>query len=287
MQRLSRDVLTAFRALAPLSEVGAPVCYAAVNKAFDSSTDLMKVCTRSGLPQAKAADVEHMLVVGETIGLFERTSQLCWRTINISLAKELAPLLTGVQLYKKDIHRDDNLVEVVLSKPPAPSLVAAQLETMLKGSWGLLDTRELLPTIAEVAQKAFTVMSPFMDEVGAAIVVNLFERAAVPARYLVLRVSSDGTPPTGLSGVRHKLDALGVHVLNFRIDKADSPGNETFHAKVVLADATAAYVGSSNMHKWSFEYSLELGLYVRGKAASRIADVLDAVRSVSTQMPIG
>lgn len=287
MQPLSRDVLTAFRALAPLAEVGAPVCYAAANNAFDSSTDLMKVCTRSGLPQAKAAEVEHMLLVGETIGVFERTSQLRWRIINSSLAKELAPLLTGVQLYKKDIHRDDNLVEVVLSKPPAPSLVAAQLETMLKGSWGLLDTRELLPTIAELAQNTFTVMSPFLDEVGAAIVVNLFEMTVAPARCLVLRLSSDGTPPTGLSGVQHKLDALGVQVFNFRIDKVDSSGNETFHAKVVLADATAAYVGSSNMHKWSFEYSLELGLYVRGKAASRIADVLDAVRSVSTRMPIG
>lgn len=287
MQPLSSDVLTAFRALAPLAEVGAPVCYAAANNAFDSSTDLMNVCTRSGLPQAKAGEVERMLLVGKEIGLFERTSQLRWHTINSSLAKKLAPLLTGVQLYKKDIHRDDNLVEVVLSKPPAPSLVAEQLETMLKGSWGLLDTRELLPTIAELAQNTFTVMSPFMDEMGATIVVNLFERTTATARYLVLRMNSDGTPPSVLSRIRHKLDALGVQVLNFRIEKVASSGNETFHAKVVLADSTAAYVGSSNMHKWSFEYSLELGLYVRGKAASRIADVLDAVRSVSTLMPVG
>lgn len=156
---------------------------------------------------------------------------------------------------------------------------------MLKGSWGLLDTSELLPTIAELAQNTFTVMSPFMDEMGATIVFNLFERTAATARYLVLRMNSGGTPPRGLSGIWHKLDALGVQVLNFRIDKEDSSGNETFHAKVVLADATAAYVGSSNMHKWSFEYSLELGLYVRGKAASRIADVLEAVRSVSAPMP--
>lgn len=129
MQPLSRNVLTAFRALAPFAEVGAPVCYAAANNALDSSTDLMKVCTLSGLPQAKAAEVEHMLLAGKRIGLFERTSQLRWHTINSSLAKELAPLLTGVHLYKRDIHRDDNLVEVVLSKPPAPSLVAEQLES--------------------------------------------------------------------------------------------------------------------------------------------------------------
>ncbi len=101
------------------------------------------------------------------------------------------------------------------------------------------------------------------------------------------KVGADGKPPPGLANVRQRLDDLEVHVLNFRIDKTDSSGNETFHAKVVLSDEDAAYVGSSNMHKWSFEYSLELGLYVRGKAVSRIADILAAVRAVSGRMPVG
>lgn len=89
----------------------------------------------------------------------------------------------------------------------------------------------------------------------------------------------------GLSVIRSRLEALGVAVLNFRIERPGAVGNETFHAKVVLADAAAAYVGSSNMHKWSFEYSLELGLYVKGRAAARIGDILGAVRSVSEPMP--
>lgn len=287
MQPLTHDVWIAFQALAPCAEVGAPICRAAASNAYDSVTELRHICTRAGLSQAKASEVERLLIAGDSIGLFERMSPLTWRTSNYNLAVELAPLLTGVQLYMSDIHRDDNIVDVVLSKPPEPSLVAVQLENMLKGSWGLLDTRELLPTIAELAQSSFTVMSPFMDEVGADIVVNLFERTLAPERYLVLRVGPDGKPPSGLASVRQDLDSLGVQVLNFRIDKADTPGNETFHAKVVLADIAAAYVGSSNMHKWSFEYSLELGLYVRGKAASRISDILSAVRAVSSRMPVG
>lgn len=286
MQPLAHDVWVAFQALAPCAEVGGPICRAAAGNAYDSATELRSVCTRAGLSQAKAAEVERLLIVGASVGLFERMSPLSWRIRNHNLAVELAPLLTGVQLYKSDVHRDDNVVDVVLSKPPEPSLVAVQLENMLRGSWGLLDTRELLPSIAELAQSSFTVMSPFMDEVGAAIVVNLFERTLAPKKYLVLRAGPDGRPPSGLASIRQELDSLGVQVLNFRIDKADSPGKETFHAKVVLADVTAAYVGSSNMHKWSFEYSLELGLYVRGKAASRIADVLDAVRAVSARMLI-
>lgn len=91
-------------------------------------------------------------------------------------------------------------------------------------------------------------------------------------------------PPPALTAVRQDLSRLGVAVLNFRLDRSDTPGNETFHAKVVLADDAAAYVGSSNMNQWSFEYSLELGLYVRGLAATRIAAVLQAVRVVSSKM---
>lgn len=127
-------------------------------------------------------------------------------------------------------------------------------------------------------------MTPYMDETGADIVVNLFRRAEIPERYLVLRTGADGKPPSGLAGIREELKSDGVAVLNFRIERPDAMGNETFHAKVVLADSNSAYVGSSNMLKWSFEYSLELGLYVRGKAAGRISDILRAVRAVSSPM---
>jgi phosphatidylserine/phosphatidylglycerophosphate/cardiolipin synthase-like enzyme len=52
----------------------------------------------------------------------------------------------------------------------------------------------------------------------------------------------------------------------------------------VLADNRTAYVGSSNMTKWSFEYSLELGLKVSGKAADRLADIVDAILTVSERI---
>jgi phosphatidylserine/phosphatidylglycerophosphate/cardiolipin synthase-like enzyme len=203
---------------------------------------------------------------------------------NRALAQELAPLLEGAKLYRTRVHQDTDLVDVVLTKPPAPSQVSAQLESMLQGSRGYRDTRQLLPAIAELARRSFGVMTPFFDEVGAQVVLNLFERTPAADRYLVLRTTKEGAPPAALAAVREDLSRLGVAVLNFRLDRSDAPGNETFHAKVVLADAAAAYVGSSNMNQWSFEYSLELGLYVRGRAAARIAAVLRAVRAVSGPM---
>jgi phosphatidylserine/phosphatidylglycerophosphate/cardiolipin synthase-like enzyme len=70
-------------------------------------------------------------------------------------------------------------------------------------------------------------------------------------------------------------------VFDYAIGKVDAPGYETFHAKVVLADRDAAYVGSSNMNKASKERSMELGLVVQGRAAQQIARALDSIMRVA------
>lgn len=278
------ELLSAFDTLAPYCEVSATLCEEAGRGSLDVPTDLHSLCTRLRLPQARAADVERALSAGQACRLFEKTTYLTWRVRDRALAGELAPLLQGARLYRARVHQDADVVDVVLTKPPAPSQVSAQLESMLQGSRSFRDTRQLLPAIAESARRSFGVMTPFFDEVGAQVVLNLFERTPAGDRYLILRTTKEGVPPSALTAVREDLSRLGVAVLNFRLDRSDAPGNETFHAKVVLADDTAAYVGSSNMNQWSFEYSLELGLYVRGRAAARIAAVLQAVRAVSGPM---
>lgn len=278
------ELLSAFDALAPHCEVSAALCEAAGQGSFSASLGLHSICTRVGLPQARAADVERSLIAGQVYGLFAQSTPLTWQVRDRALAAQLAPLLQGARLYRTRVYRDADIVDVVLTKPPAPSQVSQQLESMLHGSWGFRDTRQLLPAIAESASSSFCVMTPFFDEVGAQVVLNLFERTSASDRCLVLRTDKEGQLPPGLPGIREDLSRLSVAVLNFRLDRPDAPGNETFHAKVVLADEEAAYVGSSNMNQWSFEYSLELGLYVRGKAAVRIAALLRAVRAVSGSM---
>lgn len=278
------ELLSIFDALVPHCEVSASLCDAAGQGALDVPLDVHSICTRVGLPQARAADVERALMAGQSSGLFLQATPLRWHACDRALAVQLAPLLQGARLYRTRVHRDADIVEVVLTKPPAPSQVSLQLEEMLQGSWGFRDTKQLLPAIAESASRSLIVMTPFFDAVGARVVGNLFKYTPAPDRCLVLRTNREGRPPKGLAEVRDELFRLGVTILNFRLDRPDVPGNETFHAKVVLADDAAAYVGSSNMNRWSFEYSLELGLYVRGRAASRIAKLLHAVRAVSGPM---
>ncbi|WP_177330903.1 phospholipase D-like domain-containing protein [Pseudomonas sp. AAC] len=276
--------MSAFDALAPHCEVSASLCEAAGQGSFNVPLDLHSICTRAGLPQARVADVERSLIAGQACGVFVQSTPLTWQVRDCAFAAQLAPLLLGARLYRTRVYRDADIVEVVLTKPPAPSQISLQLEKMLQGSWGFRDTRQLLPAIAESASSSFCVMTPFFDEVGAQVVLNLFERTSASDRCLILRTNKEGHPPAVLQFVREDLSRLGVKVLNFRLDRPDAPGNETFHAKVILADDAAAYVGSSNLNQWSFEYSLELGLYVRGKAAARIATLLCAIRAVSGVM---
>jgi phosphatidylserine/phosphatidylglycerophosphate/cardiolipin synthase-like enzyme len=281
---MSSSLLQAFDALALHAEVSAPLCAAAAQGRMDLPSDVHTICTRAGLPRARAGDIERALTVGLQFGLFGQVGPLSWNSRDNALASQLAPLLDGVRLYRARVHQDADLVEVVLTKPPAPSQVSRKLESMLSGGWGFRDTKQLLPAIAGGAQRSLIVMTPFFDDVGAEVVLNLFENTAALDKCLILRATKEGLPPEGLEKVDAHLVSLGVDVVNFRLDRPGSSGNETFHAKTVLGDDDTAYVGSSNMNQWSFEHSLELGLYVRGRAAFRIAELLRAIRAVSGPM---
>jgi hypothetical protein len=284
MKETGLELKIAFDRLAPFCEVGEPLCQVAATGALDVPLDLEAICTRVGLPRTRAGDVERALLAGQSVGVFFKVTELTWQAQNKLLAGKLAPLLLGAYLYRSRVHRDKDLVDVVLTKPRAPSKMAEKLENMLKGDWGLRDTRQLLPSMAESAHKSFIIMTPYLDEVGADIVINLFEQAKVLDKCLIVRATTEGSPPPGLAGIYADLVRLMVDVVNFRLDRTGAAGKETFHSKLVLADDVSAYIGSSNMHKWSFDYSLEIGLHVEGQAAKRIADIVHAARSVSISM---
>lgn len=199
------------------------------------------------------------------------------------LALEVALLMRGARLYRDRVHADADEVEVVISRPAAPSLLVAELERTIEGLWGLEETAVMLGQLAASATRHFSVMTPFVDEDGAERIVSLFQ-ATLPSvsRELVVR---NGLPDA-LAGKAGELKAMGVSVYDFRIPRPDKPENETFHAKVVRVDEAECYAGSSNMTKWSFEYSLELGFHVRGAAAARVAKLLEAVIAVSVRVPL-
>ena len=84
-------------------------------------------------------------------------------------------------------------------------------------------------------------------------------------------------PLEGKLTIGEWLAKRGVSVLNYSIPKDSGSKRETFHAKVVLSDRDVAYVGSSNLTAGSREFSMELGVVLRGKAARLVSEVVEAV----------
>lgn len=278
------EVREAFKLLAPHCDVAAAVCAAVAAGRFAGATDIRAICTASGIAQARSAEMEAFLVVASQIRLFERRGT-DWRPGRQELHTQLAPLLAGAALYRAEIHQDADVVQVVMTLPPPPSAVGQELKTVAAGLWGMVDTKEVLPALAERARLRFCVMTPFIDAVGAPVVLSLFERSrACSRKVLIIRATPNGGMPSAVLSMLPALDALGAQVRSLRIDRPEAAGYETFHAKVLLADNDEAYVGSANMTKWSFEHSLELGVLVRGRAARTIARVVDAVELVSSSI---
>lgn len=278
------DILVA---LTPYSQVGAPICAAVADGRLGGKVSLRHVCTMSGLSQSNSAEVEAFLVSAQRVGLVGRPSSLTWSLSEPKQLAELAPMLFAVEVYRSKVHTANDEVDVVLTKPAGFSRVAEALDNTLRNDWGLINTRDLLPMMAEQANQRFVIMTPFIDDTGADIMTSLFANTRPGVRReLIIRRGSDGDLPLGLTKVSEQLNTLGVQCYNFRLDRLDTAGYETFHAKVVLVDSQTAYVGSANMNKWSFEYSLELGLRVTGNAGNRIAEIIDAVIQVSAPIDL-
>ena len=56
---------------------------------------------------------------------------------------------------------------------------------------------------------------------------------------------------------------------------------ETFHAKIALADGSAAYVGSANLLQSSLEVALECGFFIEGPAVAQVSDLVSAILMVA------
>ena len=166
----------------------------------------------------------------------------------------------------------------VVTLPPEPSRVARELQHLASTSFTTLtDTRDAFVNLAHRAKDRLVIMTPFIDASGASWAVDLFERTEAANRILVLR-GADQLGNCGPSGERLREIATAIHDYAF---ETPSPSGyvqlETFHAKIVLADGTAAYVGSANFLHRSRELNLECGFLLDGDAVAPVAVLVNAV----------
>lgn len=280
---MPREIEAIFLELAPHANVLCGIFELAGRGGLEGSHSSREIARLVGVGAARLPDIVDALMAAERSRTIEQISG-AWRiALGAQECSELGLLLRGAALYRERVHQDVDRVRVVLSRPPQPSRFVAELEGTLEGAWGLLATSELLGEMAARAERRMTIMTPFVDADGAGRIVQLLGATSKGVeRELIVR---DGMP-AALLDVAESLRDLQVKVFDFRLPRSDRGETETFHAKVARIDDLECYVGSSNMTRWSFDYSLELGFHVTGQAAAQVSRIIDAVLRVSNRISL-
>jgi phosphatidylserine/phosphatidylglycerophosphate/cardiolipin synthase-like enzyme len=178
-----------------------------------------------------------------------------------------------------DVHESesrDSATEIVLTIPSEQ----ADLVRRLPDNLDAIQTRDGFQHVAAQAISNLTFLVPFIDESGARALVDSLTKSPALHRIVVVRPDSRGR--------RWYADHVrAIAMANARIVEYWSPAreggwNETFHAKIAIADTTVAYIGSANWMDASLERSLECGVLLRGKPLRPLRSVVDAVVEAGT-----
>ena len=177
---------------------------------------------------------------------------------------------------------DDALISLktaarlVVTLPPDPSRLGAALSADIASEYvALTQTTDAFKHLACLAIERFTIMIPYIDKVGADWAAELFGATAARERLLVLR---DASQLAGCGEAGHRVRDRATRVIHYG---GSDLANETFHAKIVLADGVAAYVGSANLLRRSKLTNLECGMLVEGPAVIAVKVLVDAVISIA------
>jgi hypothetical protein len=170
----------------------------------------------------------------------------------------------------------------IITMPGKNSRLAGVLPSVGPAHAAMSQTKEAFHDLAANATRSLVVMSPFLNLSGLEWAADLFRKSLAAKKHFIVR----GTNET-ISLLRSNANALidgQVKVFSYRIASNDG-GYETFHAKLVVADGEAAYVGSANMLDHS-RPSMELGLIVRGKPMAAIVTLVEAVQRIAESLPL-
>lgn len=199
----------------------------------------------------------------------------------------LATAFAAVEHYREHIHRDLTVAQVVLTRPELSTTLEQRL---LDRGWhvaAIESTDQALVGLVRSARKSLVVMTPFLDDKGGEWLRRLLHQVSSGVSVtLILRGLEDParTDASGYAAIRHWLAERGVRVMNYGLPRL-AGGRESFHAKVILADGWRAYVGSANLTGASFDYSMELGVVLEGRAAAEVDNVVGAVIEAATPWP--
>lgn len=172
---------------------------------------------------------------------------------------------------------------LVVTLPQRPSKLEHALATITPDGFpALTATHEAFTHLARRSKKRLVVITPFIDEPGVEWASQLFRGTTAPERILVVR--SLEAMEAKAPGAASRLRDLTTEVLEYQIRHPAGLRAlpiETFHAKIVMADGAAAYVGSANLLHSPYEFTLECGFIIEGPAVAQVVDLVEAILTVS------
>jgi phosphatidylserine/phosphatidylglycerophosphate/cardiolipin synthase-like enzyme len=285
-QKLSAFEKSAMAGLADKAGLAAPLLEAWADLPADSEQSARSLVYAAQLGVTEEQATGDLLERSVKLGLAEATlGGFKPRNGMHARFQRLAFALYAVEHYRSLVHQDATVAQVVLTKPPRPSVLEQKLSALGWRTKDLESTEHAFHGIVRAAQRRVVVMTPFFDSTGADWLQELLSYASPGVeRILILRSLEDRTRkdyPFGFDTISPWLKAQGVRVFNYSIPRMEG-GRETFHAKAVLCDRSAAYLGSSNVTAASLEHSMEMGVVLEGRAAAGVAEVIDAVIAAST-----
>ena len=222
----------------------------------------------------------------ESTRLLRRTSPGIY-ALNVSKnnVQELITLLRGA-LIAESLKNHSPAFQVVMTSPKKPNELQSVLEKIGPQRCQIQRTDEIFKNLAKISKSRFSIMTPFLDKQGADFLLKLFASSSPEVeRRLVLRFLSKDPDhpkyPKGFDLIKTDLERLNVSIFDYAIRRDNSDWMETFHAKAILADDSHAYIGSSNMDRYSLDNSLELGVFLTGDSVLIIKELLDGIISIS------
>lgn len=215
--------------------------------------------------------------------ILERSSGVLTRVLSQSDARDSSIFLRGAANAAFEF-RDSNSVEIILSPPLHPSRLMEVLPKQKFGWARLHNTRDALIALASTAKRRLVILSPFLDDVGMGWVEEVFAAPPPEAMRILIVRGTDSSLRELLDSRRGEHASNGIRVYRYAIQHDPNTREakiETFHAKIVLCDNDAAYIGSSNMNRASKELSLECGVHIAGPCVRPVATLVDSILSIA------
>jgi phosphatidylserine/phosphatidylglycerophosphate/cardiolipin synthase-like enzyme len=200
--------------------------------------------------------------------------------------ERLAANFEGIAAYL-GMHKDRDSVRLVITEPGEKSALRTEIDRRHRIPPSVFQTSDAFINLARSAKRELIILAPFIDDQGAEFLLTLFSLCVEEVhRYLICRPLTEAHCGPALRRRSEAFSELKVSVYEYALPSSLPSGRETFHAKVVLADDAAFYVGSSNLMGSALERSLECGVIVSGESARHLYNVLDALRAVSRSVQI-